>query len=140
MIVLDTNVISELLRAAPAPAVSAWFARQKTNDVYLCAVTEAELRRGAAILPAGRRRDALHEAIDLIMAQDFPHRILPFDSAAARHYAVITAARRAAGRPISLFDAQIAAVARAHAAMVATRDVAGFEGCGIEIVNPWQAT
>ncbi len=139
MIVLDTNVISEFLRTTPAPAVAFWFAQQTRTDIYLNAITEAELRRGAAILPAGRRRESLLAGINAIIAEDFLGRILPFDSAAAGCYAIITAARRAAGRPISLFDAQIAAIARAHAAAVATRDVIGFAGCGIDVIDPWHA-
>lgn len=137
MIILDTNVVSELLRPAPALAVEAWLAEQNGTEVYFTAVSEAELRRGVAILPAGRRRDALVDAVEGILTEDFRERILPFDSAAAQNYAVIAAVRHAAGRPISQFDCQIAAIARAHGAAVATRNVGDFEGCGIDVINPW---
>jgi hypothetical protein len=137
MIILDTNVVSELLRAAPAPAVEAWLAAQDGAEVYFTAVSEAELRHGVAILPAGRWRDALAEAVEGMLAEDFRDRILPFDSAAARAYAAIAADRRAVGRPISQFDCQIAAIARAQDAAVATRNIGDFEGCGVEVIDPW---
>ncbi len=138
MILLDTNVISELLRAAPAPKVEAWLAAQDGAGIYLSAVSEAELRRGVAILPAGRRRDALIVAVDGILTEEFRARIWPFDSPAAVAYAAIAAERRMAGRPISQFDAQIAAIARARGAAVATGNVRDFEGCGIEVIDPWR--
>jgi predicted nucleic acid-binding protein len=140
MIILDTNVVSDLLRPAPSPAVEAWLAAQDGAQVYLTAVSEAELRRGVAILPAGRRRDALSDAVESILTEDFRARILPFDSTAAQSYAVIAAARRAGGRPISQFDCQIAAIARAQSATVATRNVGDFEGCGIDVIDPWTAS
>jgi len=139
MILVDTNVVSELMRPAPAPAVLAWFATQAAADLFLSAVSEAELRAGAACLPAGRRRDALTEAIDAMVAEDFAGRLLPFDSPAARSYALIAAARRAAGQPIAQADCQIAATAHAHGAAVATRNVADFLGCGIAVIDPWKS-
>ena len=137
MIILDTNVLSELLRPTPEPQVEAWLAAQDGTNVYFTAVGEAELRHGVAILPAGRRRTALGAAIDGILDEDFRDRILPFDREAARAYAAIAAERRAAGRPISQFDCQIAAIARAHAASVATRNTSDYEGCGIALIDPW---
>lgn len=137
MIVLDTNVISELLRPTPAPQVEAWLAAQDGASIYFTAVGEAELRHGVAILPAGRRRTALGAAIDGMLDEDFRDRILPFDRDAASAYAVIAATRRAAGRPISQFDCQIAAIARAHGASVATRNTSDYEGCGIALIDPW---
>jgi toxin FitB len=138
MIVLDTNIVSELLRPAPASSVEAWLAARDGATVYFTAVGEAELRLGVAILPAGRRRTALAQAIDEMLEEDFRYRILPFDRAAARAYAAIAADRRAAGRPISQFDCQIAAIARAHEAAVATRNTGDYEGCGIEVIDPWR--
>ena len=140
MIVLDTNVVSELLRPAPAKQVEAWLSAQDGATVYFTAVGEAELRHGVAILPAGRRRTALSMAIEGILEEDFRNRILPFDRAAASAYAAIAAKRRAAGRPISQFDCQIAAIARAHEAAVATRNTGDYEGCGIEVIDPWLPT
>ncbi len=138
MIVLDTNVLSELLRPIPAPRVEEWLAAQDGASVYFTSVGEAELRYGVAILPAGRRRTTIGAAIDDILDEDFRDRILPFDREAARAYAAIAAERRAAGRPISQFDCQIAAIARAHGASVATRNTGDYEGCGVAVIDPWE--
>lgn len=137
MIILDTNVVSELLRPAPSPAVEAWLATQDGATVFFTAIAEAELRLGVDILPAGRRRTSLAEAIDAMLEEDFRGRILPFDTAAAQAYATIAATRRAAGRPISQFDCQIAAIARIRQALLATRNTVDYEGCGIDLINPW---
>ena len=137
MIVLDTNIVSELIRPRPNPSVVDWVARQPGTSLFISAVTEAELRYGVEILPAGHRRERLAAEIESTLREDFAGRILSFDSAAARAYAVIAAARRAAGRPISQADCQIAAIARSRGVPVATRDVADFAGCGIKVVNPW---
>lgn len=137
MIVLDTNVLSELLRPAPEPRVEAWLAVQEGASVYFTAVGEAELLHGIALLPVGKRRSSLARAIESILEEDFRDRILSFDRGAAQAYAAIAADRRAAGRPISQFDAQIAAIARAHQAAVATRNVPDFSGCGIDVIDPW---
>ncbi len=137
MIVIDTNVVSELMRLTPEPAVMTWFAQQDSAALYLTAVSEAELRTGAAILPESRRRDRLVAEIDAMIGQDFAGRVLPFDSAAARAYAAIAASRRSAGRPILEADCQIAAIARASEAALATRNSADFEQCGITVVDPW---
>ena len=137
MIILDTNVVSELLRPAPSPGVEAWLAAQDGATVFFTAIGEAELRLGAAILPAGRRRTSLAEAIDAVLEEDFRGRILPFDTAATQAYAAIAATRRAAGRPISQFDCQIAAIAHIRQAVLATRNTVDYENCGIEVINPW---
>jgi predicted nucleic acid-binding protein len=138
MIVLDTNIISELLRPAPNKQVEAWLSAQDGENVYFTTVGEAELRYGLALLPAGKRRNALSKAVEEILDEDFQDRILAFDRAAARAYAVIAAARRAAGRPISQFDCQIAAITRANEAVLAIRNTADFEGCGIRLIDPWK--
>ena len=137
MIILDTNVLSELLRPAPAGQVERWLAAQDGTKVYFTTVGEAELRLGVAILPAGKRRATLTTAIEGLLDEDFRDRILPFDRPAARAYATIAAERRAADRPISQFDCQIAAIARAREATVATRNISDYEGCGIELIDPW---
>lgn len=137
MIVVDTNVVSELMRAAPSTAVLDWFGRRDAGDLHISAVTEAELRRGVAILPGGRRRDALADAVDAMIAEDFADRVLAFDGPAAIAFAAVFAGRRALGRPIGFPDCQIAATARARGAAVATRNVEDFEGCGISVMNPW---
>jgi predicted nucleic acid-binding protein len=138
MIVLDTNVLSELLRPRPDPRVETWLASRDASMLFFTTVGEAELRHGIALLPAGRRRQALGDAVDAILDQDLRDRILPFDRAAARAYAQIAVIRRAAGRPISQFDCQIVAIASAHGAAVATRNVADYLGCGVPIIDPWQ--
>lgn len=137
MIVFDTNVVSELILPRPAASVVDWFFRQEPSRVYLSTISEAELRYGAEILPTGQRRERLLTALERILRAGFAGRILPFDRAAAQTYATIAAARRAAGRPINHADCQIAAIAHSKGASVATRDVRDFEGCGIEVVNPW---
>ena len=139
MILLDTNVISELMRTEPAQIVLDWFGDHDSSDLFISAVTEAELRTGVAILPDGQRRDRLKLAIDAMIYQDFQGRVLPFDSLAAKAYAEIAAQRRAAGHPIAEADCQIAAIARASDAPIATRNVKDFDGCGIRVINPWNA-
>ncbi len=139
MILLDTNVVSELMRPAPSPVVMAWFAAQPAASLFISAVTEAELRYGVMLLPEGRRRTDLMAAIEGMLIEDFAGRILPFDSAAAVAYAAIAASRREVGKPISQFDAQIAAIAQSRGAELATRNVADFEGCEVEVTNPWMA-
>ncbi len=139
MIIVDTNIVSELLRPTPEPRVEGWLAAQDGLNIYLTAISEAELRFGVAIMGNGKRREALAGAIDRILREDLAGRILAFDSEAAEAYAAIAATRRAAGRPISQADCQIAAIARARVATVATRNTTDFEGCGIDLINPWTA-
>ncbi len=137
MFLLDTNVVSELLRPSPDPMVESWVADRLAAELHFSAVGEAELRYGVAILPAGRRREALALAIEAILREDFEERVLPFDSAAAREYAHIAASRRAAGRPIAPTDCQIASIARSRGMAVATRNVRDFEDIDIEVLDPW---
>ena len=139
MIILDTNVISELLRSAPEPKVEHWLSAQDGLNVYLTSISEAELRYGLAIMGNGKRRAALVDAVDRILREDLAGRILPFDSDAAQSYATIAAARRAAGRPIAQADCQIASIAHSRGATVATRNTPDFEGCEIDLMNPWTA-
>jgi hypothetical protein len=139
MIILDTNVISELLRPAPEPRVEQWLSAQDGLNVYLTSISEAELRYGLAIMGNGKRRAALVDAVDRILREDLAGRILPFDSSSAQSFATIAAARRAAGRPIAQADCQIASIAHARGATVATRNTPDFEGCEIDLINPWAA-
>ncbi len=138
MIVLDTNVLSELMRPAPGERVMRWIASQPAVDLYTSSVTQAEILHGIMLLPAGKRRNAFETAARAMFSQDFQGRIHPFDSDAAHLYAQIAAERHRAGRPISQFDAQIAAIARSVGAALATRDVADYEGCGVRVINPWK--
>jgi predicted nucleic acid-binding protein len=132
------SVLRERERPEPAAQVEAWLAAQDGAMVFFTSVGEAELRYGLAILPPGRRHSALSKAIEAILEEDFRDRILSFDRAAALAYAAIASGRRAAGRPISQFDCQIAAIARASEAAVATRNTGDFEGCGIAVIDPWK--
>lgn len=137
MILLDTNILSELMRPVPEEAVERWLGRQSEVSVFISAITEAELRYGAALLPNGRRRSALSAGIEHMLEEDFSGRILPFDSSAAKAFAEIATERRQAGRPISQADAQIATIARSRDASLATRNVPDFERCGVVLINPW---
>lgn len=139
MIILDTNVVSEILRPAPEQHVIDWLAAQDGANIYLTAITEAELRHGVAILPEGKRRDGMAVMIDQIIREDFASRVLPFDSPAAEAFAAIGAARRTIGLPIIHADCQIAAIARVHGAAVATRNTPDFADCGIDLINPWNS-
>ncbi len=134
---LDTNVLSELLRSAPEAMVLTWFAGQPSETLFVSAVTQAEMTLAARLMPAGKRRASLQAALGAMFSEDFAGRILPFDSSAVPAYVDIVSARRAAGRPISQFDAQIAAIALYAGAKLATRNVNDFENCGVTLVNPW---
>lgn len=137
MVVVDTPVVSELMRHEPDPKVLTWLDRRPTRELFVTAVTEAEVRTGIAFLPDGARRRGLAEAAERVFGDLFAGRILPFDSAAARIYAEIAAARRLSGHPLSQPDGQIGAIARCQSMAVATRNVRDFEGIGIELINPW---
>lgn len=137
MIVLDTNVISELMRPAPNPAVITWVAAQPRSSLYTTSINRAEILYGVAALPAGRRREGFDAVVQAIFSEEFAGRVLSFDGSAAEHYARIAMARRTAGVRIEGFDALIAAVTAAAGFRIATRDVGGFEGCGLEVINPW---
>jgi len=138
MIVLDTNVVSELMKAAPEPAVLAWINALPMPSVFVSAVSQAEILYGVALVPAGKRQEGLLRAAHTAFETYFRGRVLPFDSEAAEAYADIAAGRRQTGRPITQADAQIAAIARSRGAELATRNVPDFDGCGVEIVNPWE--
>ena len=138
-VLLDTNVVSELMRKAPDPTVAVWAAGQRLENLFFSAVGEAELRYGAAILPTGQRRETLLSDIERMLGAAFENRVLPFDSGAARAYADIAAKRRSTGRPVPPADCQIAAIARSRRMAVATRNVRDFEDAGVEVVDPWAA-
>jgi predicted nucleic acid-binding protein len=138
VIILDTNVVSEGTKPSPSEAVMNWLAGQIPSEVFVTTITVAEVLYGVEAVPHGKRRNWLLAAADRMFAQDFAGRILPFDEDAARAYATIVASRNASGRPISQFDAMIAAIARTNRATVATRNIADFEHCGVQLVDPWK--
>jgi predicted nucleic acid-binding protein len=137
MIVLDTNVLSELLRPVPEARVLAWLENQPPASIFTSAVTQGEILYGIRLLPDGQRRSKLWDAAVAIFGEDFAGRVLSFDVDAAEAYAEIGALRRVAGRPISQFDAVIAGITLSRGASLATRNTKDFEGCGIQVVNPW---
>ena len=138
MTLIDSNVISDLMRPIPTPAVLAWFGREAATSLYFSSVGEAELRRGAAILSTGKLRESLVAEINAVVSEDFAGRVLPFDSAAAVVFTEIFAERQDVGRPISFRDCQIAAIARSRGIPIATRNFRDFEDTGNQIVNPWK--
>jgi predicted nucleic acid-binding protein len=137
MIVLDTNVLSEMMKDDPAPQVMAWVDTQVKVDIWITAVTAAELLAGAAVLPEGRRRTLLHQTIVQWIEVTLDERVLAFDLKSAHVYGSILETRKRQGRPITLADAQIAAIARSVGATLATRNTKDFVDIGIDLVNPW---
>lgn len=138
MIILDTNVLSEAIRPSPNAGVLRWLSSQPATGLFTTTITEAELLYGVDLLARGRRKQGLEQAVRDLFLEDFADRVLPFDSAAAREFSIIAAARRRQGRPIAAFDAQIAAIARSRGAAIATRNVDDFAGCDIAVIDPWK--
>lgn len=137
MIILDTNVVSEMMRATPSPVVVAWLNDQDAASLFLTAVTIGEIRFGVRVLPEGKRRRSLEEGFERILAEAFAGRVLAFDEAAAHFYGEIMGRRKELGQPLGILDAQIASIARSNGYSVATRNVQDFVQCGIEIINPF---
>lgn len=139
MIILDTNVASELMKPAPSPVVRDWVRARRGGELYTTSITLAEISYGIERLPAGRRRDLLKAtAADVFAA--FEDQLLPFDAAAAAHYPMIVCRRDRAGLPIDGFDAQIACICDAHHAALATRNLKDFQDTGIDVIDPWQGS
>lgn len=138
MIVLDTNVLSALMRKAPEAAVVGWLDRQPAESVWITSITMFEARLGLALLPSGRRRQALDAAFARLMEEDLQNRVLDFDSAAATEAASLAAERQKAGRPVDMRDTQIAGIALARRATVATRNVRHFADLKVPVVDPWE--
>lgn len=139
MIVLDTNVLSEIMLASPNPAVYLWASQQPNDQLYTTAISMAEIFRGIELLPIGKRRTQLLTTAESVFSSLLLGRVLAFDENSARTFALIAVDRRMRGKPISLFDAQIAAIAKVREATVATRNVRDFENCGVRLINPWEA-
>ena len=139
MILLDTNVISEPIKLAGDARVLAWLDAQLIESLYVSTISLAELRFGIAALPAGKRKDTLHNSLQQRILPLFNGRILPFDEAAADAYGSLRASARAQGKAIATADGYIAATAIHHGLMVATRDFAPFEAAGLKVINPWES-
>ena len=139
MILIDTNVISELWKLDTDPSVLAWIDAQAVETLYLSAITVAELRFGLATMPEGRRRSIYQDRLEREVLPAFMGRVLPFDLEASQSYALLMARAKAEGKPISKADGYIAGTAAARALIVATRDVAPFEVAGLTVINPWNA-
>ena len=137
MIVLDTSVISEVIRRAPAAGVISWLDSLATAEVMTTAITAAELLYGVARLPQGQRKSQLATVVHDVLDKDFHGRVLSFDEHAAGYYAEIVAVRDQTGRPIGVADAQMAAICRLAGATLATRDITDFEETGLVLINPW---
>jgi toxin FitB len=139
MILIDTNVISELMRTSPDARVVGWIDAQPLETLYLSAITVAELRYGVALLPTSKRRNALHESLETQVLPLFAKRVLAFDLPASQTYAELMAKARAGGLAIGVADGYIAATAAANGMMVATRDTAAFQAADVSVINPWTA-
>lgn len=137
MILLDTNVISELIRPIPNAAVANWIGEKHSSTFFISVITEEELRFGIAIKAQGKRRKKLTRAIESMLNEDFAGRILSYDREAAIECALIRAKRQRMGRPIGNADAQIAGIARSRRSILATRNLKDFEKCGLTVINPW---
>lgn len=137
MILLDTNVISELWRSEPNANVLSWLDEQLLETLYLSAVTVAELRLGLAIMPEGKRRQTFIDRLEREVLPLFGQRVLPFDVASSHAYAVLMAQARANGQAVGVADGYIAAIAHSRALSVASRDVAPFQAAGLHVINPW---
>jgi predicted nucleic acid-binding protein len=140
MFVLDTHVVSELMRPKPAPGVVKWVSSQPASTLFTTTICQAEILFGVALRERGRRRSELQSAVDAMFAEDFRDRVLAFDSSAAHEFAAIAAARRRAGKTIAHADAQIAAIARSRGAVLVTRDVEDFADTELAIVDPWKGS
>jgi predicted nucleic acid-binding protein len=139
VIILDTNVLSALMRSAPEPQVVAWLDRQPAESVWITSITLFEARLGLALLPKGRRRQGLEAALARLLEEDLENRVLDFDSAAATQAAAVAAERQKQGKPVDMRDTQIAGIALARRATLATRNVRHFGDLTVPVVDPWAA-
>lgn len=139
MIILDTNVLSALMRVVPEPTVVRWLDGQPSESIWLTSITVLETRFGLALLPKGRRRTALERAFERVLAEDLANRVLDFDPVAAGEAARLAADRQRAGRVGDLRDTLIAGIAQARRATIATRNTTHFEGLDVPVINPWSA-
>jgi toxin FitB len=140
VIIVDTNVVTEVMKASPAAAVVSWLNARDSSALFLTAITVGEIRYGLRTMPRGLRRQRLEEGFERVITEAFTGRVLAFGEEAASHYGEVMGRRKELGRPLSVPEGQIAAIARVHGFAVATRNVRDFLDCGIEIVNPFEPT
>jgi len=140
VIIVDTSIVAEMMRASPAPEVVSWMNDQEAATLFLTAITIGEIGHGLEMLPRGTRRLQLEQGFERVIAEAFAGRVLVFDEEAARHYGAVMGRRKEIGRPLSMLAGQIAAIARAKGSAVATRNVRDFDECGVEILNPFEPT
>ncbi len=138
MIILDTNVLSALMRTAPETAVVRWLDQQPAESIWITSITLFETRLGLALRPKGQRRQSLELAFDRLLEEDLENRVLDFDSVAAAEAAALAATRQKAGRPVDMRDTQIAGIALARRATLATRNVRHFQDLSVTVVDPWE--
>jgi hypothetical protein len=137
MILIDTNVVSEIMKAAPSQTVVNWLNNQKSSSLYVSTITIGEIEYGLRLLPAGKRRFQLKERFERFVSLAFAHRILAYDEAAARTYGEVMGHCKEIGRPMSIPDGQIGAIARSKGYTIATRNTSDFEDCGVELIDPF---
>jgi toxin FitB len=138
MIVLDTNVVSEVMKTNPSPRVKQWFDGQHAETLFLTTITIGEILTGIEYMPAGKRKETYRDIFEAIVALFPDRRVLPYDKGAAHSYALILSQARQNGRAIGMADGQIAAIAKSRGFSVATRDVSPFEAADVPVINPWQ--
>lgn len=137
MIIIDTNIVSEMMRPSPETTVINWFNNQETNSLYLTTISIAEIRYGIRALPDGKRSQLLAEGFNALIENAFKNRILNFDEGAAYQYGEVMGKRKEIGRPLDCLDGQIIAIAKANNCAVATRNTRDFEHCGLTLINPF---
>lgn len=137
MILLDTNIISEMMKESPSPNVITWLDQQEATDLFITSITIAEISYGLCVLPEGKRRNVLENAFNKTIKKAFKHRIFYFEESAAHYYGKIMGHRKKIGRPLSVLDGQIAAIALSQGALLATRNTRDFSDCDLELVNPF---
>ncbi len=138
MIIVDTNIISEIMKPSPSAKVIAWLDQTETSDLFVTSVTIAEIKYGLNVLPKGKRQIALEDAFHKAIAKAFQYRVLSFDEPAAHVYGKIMAQRKTLGRPLGVCDGQIAAIAHLHGYIIATRNIRDFADCNLDLINPFK--
>lgn len=137
MIILDTNVVSEIMKSSPSKEVSAWLSQQQSFTLFITSITIAEICYGLNALPSGSRRESLYTAFHQAVMEAFEHRMLPFDESAAQIYGHFMAQRKSIGKPMSILDGQISAIAYSRGMAIATRNIRDFSDCGLTLINPF---